>query len=53
MARQQAFLDIVPVTMNAAQVADIEAFLHALTGNTAEKRPLGRPATVPSGLPID
>jgi cytochrome c peroxidase len=53
MARQQAVLDIVPVTMNAAQVADIEAFLHALTGNTAEKRPLGRPATVPSGLPID
>jgi cytochrome c peroxidase len=53
MARQQAVLDIVPVTMNATQVADIEAFLHALTGNMAEERPLGRPATVPSGLPVD
>ena len=53
MARQQAVLDIIPVTMNATQVADIEAFLHALTGNTAEERPLGRPATVPSGLPVD
>jgi cytochrome c peroxidase len=53
MARQQAFLDIIPVTMNATQVSDIEAFLHALTGNTAEERPLGRPATVPSGLPVD
>jgi cytochrome c peroxidase len=53
MARQQAVLDIVPVTMNATQVADIESFLHALTGNMAEERPLGRPATVPSGLPVD
>jgi cytochrome c peroxidase len=53
MARQQAVLDIIPVTMNATQVSDIEAFLHALTGNTAEERPLGRPATVPSGLPVD
>ena len=53
MARQQAALDIVPVTMNTTQVADIEAFLHALTGDTAEERPLGRPATVPSGLPVD
>jgi cytochrome c peroxidase len=53
MARQQAVLDIVPVTMNSTQVADIEAFLHALTGDTAEERPLGRPATVPSGLPVD
>jgi cytochrome c peroxidase len=53
MARQQAFLDIIPVTMNATQVSDIEAFLHALTGNTAEERPLGRLATVPSGLPVD
>jgi cytochrome c peroxidase len=53
MARQQAVLDIIPVTMNETQVADIEAFLHALTGNMAEERPLGRPATVPSGLPVD
>ncbi|AGI71653.1 Di-haem cytochrome c peroxidase-like protein [Octadecabacter arcticus 238] len=53
MARQKEVLDIIPVTMNATQVSDIEAFLHALTGNTAEERPLGRPATVPSGLPVD
>jgi cytochrome c peroxidase len=53
MERQQTVLDIIPVTMNETQVADIEAFLHVLTGNTAEERPLGRPATVPSGLPVD
>ncbi|WP_044043444.1 cytochrome-c peroxidase [Octadecabacter antarcticus] len=53
MARQQAVLDINPVAMTAAEVADIEAFLHALTGDTAQERPLGRPATVPSGLPVD
>jgi len=53
MARQTATLDIDPISLNAMQVADIEAFLHALTGNTALERPLGRPSIVPSGLSVD
>lgn len=44
-------IDLPPVT--DAQVADIVAFLNALTGETAMQRPLGRPNTVPSGLPVD
>jgi len=53
MARQTAILDIDPISLNAMQIADIEAFLHALTGNTALERPLGRPSIVPSGLSVD
>ena len=53
MARQAAVLDIRPVALSAEDVADLEAFLHALTGITADTRPLGRPASVPSGLPVD
>ncbi len=53
MARQAAVLDIEPRALSDAQVADLEAFLHALTGVTALTRPLGRPDAVPSGLPVD
>ncbi|WP_375282011.1 cytochrome-c peroxidase [Pseudooctadecabacter sp.] len=53
MARQAAVLDIDPVTLSEAEIADIEAFLHSLTGATADSRPLGRPDAVPSGLPVD
>ena len=53
MARQAAALDITAVALNDAGIADIVAFLHALTGATAETRPLGRPEHVPSGLPVD
>ena len=53
MARQNAVLDIDPISLSSMQIADIESFLHALTGNTALERPLGRPATVPSGLSVD
>ncbi len=35
------------------EISDLVAFLNALTGETALKRPLGRPETVPSGLPVD
>ena len=34
-------------------IAALVAFLGALTGETAHTRPLGRPARVPSGLPVD
>lgn len=53
MARQAAVLDINPVALSAAEIIDIEAFLHALTGASVDDRPLGRPDTVPSGLPVD
>jgi len=51
--RHAAALDIEPISLSDAEVADLIAFLHALTGETAETRPLGRPDAVPSGLPVD
>lgn len=53
MERQAAFLDVRPVSLSDRQVEDIVAFLESLTGETARHRPLGRPETVPSGLPVD
>ncbi len=53
MARQAASIDIAPVALTDDDVAELVAFLHALTGKTALSRPLGRPKTVPSGLPVD
>lgn len=53
MARQAAVLDINPVALSDAEITDITSFLHALTGETAAERPMGRPLSVPSGLPVD
>ncbi len=53
MARQAAVNDLQPMTLSDADIADLVAFLHALTGETADTRPLGRPAAVPSVLPVD
>lgn len=53
MRRQLARLDITPHPMSDAQVADIVAFLHALTGKTARAPSMGIPESVPSGLPVD
>ncbi|MEM9031921.1 MAG: methylamine utilization protein MauG, partial [Pseudomonadota bacterium] len=54
MARQAAVIDIDPVpNLGDREIADLIAFLHALTGKTAETRPLGRPDAVPSGLAVD
>lgn len=53
MARHAATLDVKPVSLSDAQVDDIVAFLESLTGVSALDLPLGRPATVPSGLPVD
>jgi cytochrome c peroxidase len=41
------------VALSAAEIADLVAFLQALTGETVDQRPLGRPNRVPSGLPVD
>ncbi len=53
IARQRAAIDIAPVALTDAEIEDVVAFLQSLTGATAEKRPLGRPAQVPSGLSVD
>ncbi|MEM9784982.1 MAG: cytochrome c peroxidase [Pseudomonadota bacterium] len=53
MARQAAVNDLRPMNLSDADIADLVAFLHALTGETADTRPMGRPETVPSGLPVD
>jgi cytochrome c peroxidase len=53
MARQSAVLDITPMALPAGDVADLVAFLGALTGQAALDRPQGKPDKVPSGLPVD
>lgn len=53
MARVRAALDIVPVALSEGQVADLVAFLEALTGTDSRHGRLGRPTAVPSGLMVD
>ncbi|SNT35769.1 cytochrome-c peroxidase [Antarctobacter heliothermus] len=53
LARQARRLDIGPLPVSDAEVVDLVAFLRALTGNSVDTRPLGRPDRVPSGLPVD
>ena len=53
MARQAAVRDIQPMTFSDQDIADLVAFITALTGETALTRPMGRPDTVPSGLGVD
>lgn len=45
--------DLAPVNLSDDQVADILAFLEALTDPASLQGRLGIPQTVPSGLPID
>ena len=53
MARLRARVDIRPVQLTDVEVADLVAFLHSLTGETAATGRLGKPDRVPSGLPVD
>ncbi len=53
MARVAGKLDIAPVPLTDGDVADLVAFLHALTGGDSRYGRLGRPDRVPSGLPVD
>lgn len=53
MLRQAHVQDVRNIHLSDAEIADVVAFLNALTGETALERPLGRPTTVPSGLPVD
>lgn len=45
--------ELEPVALTGAQIAQLIAFLEALTDPVAHKGRLGVPASVPSGLPVD
>ncbi|MXU64184.1 cytochrome-c peroxidase [Oceanomicrobium pacificus] len=51
--RHAAALDIVPRPMDDTDVAALVAFLESLTGTYSITGRLGRPDSVPSGLPVD
>ncbi|NNE87766.1 MAG: methylamine utilization protein MauG [Silicimonas sp.] len=53
MARQRRAIDVTPIELPDEDIAALVAFLESLTGDSAQRRPLGRPRTVPSGLPVD
>jgi len=53
MERQKRILDIDPVALSDPEIADLIAFLNALTGSTVDTPTFGVPDRVPSGLPID
>ena len=53
MTRQNMSLDITPIKLSAEEIQDLETFLHSLTGMSQNRRPLGRPESVPSGLSVD
>lgn len=53
MARLTRQIDIDPLTLSDEEIAEILAFMNALTGTESIKGRLGRPEFVPSGLPVD
>lgn len=46
-------LETTALAVSETDLADLEAFLVALTGRSVKDPPLGRPETVPSGLAVD
>jgi cytochrome c peroxidase len=52
-ARLRSKIDITPRQMTDADVADLVAFLHALTGEDSVDGRLGKPDSVPSGRPVE
>ncbi len=51
--RLKSKIDIQAIQLSDPEVADLVAFLKALTGTDSVKGRLGKPNTVPSGLAID
>lgn len=45
--------ELEPMALTDEEVGDLLAFLHTLTDETALKGRLGKPMTVPSGLPVE
>ncbi|MEM9107811.1 MAG: cytochrome c peroxidase [Pseudomonadota bacterium] len=52
-ARVRNAVDIEPIVLDDRDVQHLIAFLNALTGEKSVSGRLGRPDTVPSGLPVD
>ena len=46
-------IDIKPIDLNDKEIDQLVSFLESLTGVSGNKRPLGKPKNVPSGLTID
>lgn len=53
MNRFKSAVDIQPISLTESEISDIESFLKSLTGEQSVNGRLGRPDTVPSGLPVD
>jgi cytochrome c peroxidase len=53
MQRQATVRELQPFEVSEVEITNLVAFLNALTGVTAETRPMGRPDVVPGGLPVD
>jgi len=53
LARITARIDIDPVSLSETEIADLVAFLGALSDPAAIRGRLGKPPAVPSGLPVD
>jgi cytochrome c peroxidase len=53
IARIAAAIDLKPVALSEIELADLLAFLDALTDPRAAAGRLGAPAVVPSGLRLD
>jgi len=52
-ARLRAAVDLATVVLSERDLSDLVAFMHSLTGGDSRFGRLGRPARVPSGLPVD
>jgi cytochrome c peroxidase len=53
MSRYRQKIDIKPVTLSDDEVAHLVAFMHALSGRSAQTLKFGVPESVPSGLAVD
>ena len=53
MERYRGHVDIIPVDLDDEEIEQLVSFLLALTGGRSTQGRLGRPETVPSGLPVD
>ncbi|MGI9365958.1 MAG: cytochrome-c peroxidase [Rhizobiaceae bacterium] len=52
-ARLRSRVDIEPIDLNDTEINDLVSFLKSLTGTESVKGRLGKPISVPSGLPVD
>ena len=53
MKRYEEKIDIKPIPLSEEEIANLVAFMHALTGRSAKKLRFGIPNQVPSGFSVD